>query len=211
MMKVVFVVATLLAAAAAAAVPGMGASGIRGAVKPTEKMAALLGLNSRAPANDDAGSTVCPSPPPISPLPEDLPAATKQALDDLNTAIQSMFEEAGATGGAATIVYDQTQLRTFTYGTTRQNGGGTPVTGDTVFRLGSNTKVFTAAMLYLLRDAGKVALDEQISSVYPSYQPQPFPGMSPNELGLTRGGALVRSVDVVSASQATRRVWARPC
>ena len=31
-----------------------------------------------------------------------------------------------------------------------------------MFRIGSNSKVFTTAMMYMLRDAGKVHLDEQV-------------------------------------------------
>ena len=172
----------LLCTAAAVAVvvagnrPAMGDARIRHLAMPTGRVAQAIGLHPPRFGSDDSGSAACPSPPPLSPLPATLPAATQKALDDLNTVLQTLFQDAAVTGGAATLVYDQEVLRTFTYGTTREDGGGSPVTGDTVFRLGSNTKVFTTAMLYLLRDAGKVSLDQQVTDVYPSYLPKPYPG-----------------------------------
>src|ERR1044072_3868949 len=49
------------------------------------------------------------------------------------------------------------------FGTTSIEGGN-PVTTDTLFRMGSTTKMFTASMLVSLADAGKIRLDAPIGS-----------------------------------------------
>src|SRR5262245_24714360 len=46
---------------------------------------------------------------------------------------------------------------------------GTAITPDTVFRIGSVTKQFTAAAIMLLVEEGKLALDDTIQSVLPDY------------------------------------------
>lgn len=50
--------------------------------------------------------------------------------------------------------------------------GRRPITPDTVFRLGSITKQFTAAIILQLVQEGKVSLDDPISRFFPDY-PQP--------------------------------------
>jgi len=42
-------------------------------------------------------------------------------------------------------------------------GAGEPVSGDTPFRIGSISKVFTSYLLFALRDAGVVSLDDKLS------------------------------------------------
>jgi CubicO group peptidase (beta-lactamase class C family) len=46
---------------------------------------------------------------------------------------------------------------------------GLPITPDSVFRLGSVTKQFTAAAIMLLVEDGKVALDDDVRSVLADY------------------------------------------
>jgi CubicO group peptidase (beta-lactamase class C family) len=50
--------------------------------------------------------------------------------------------------------------------------GGTAITPDTVFRLGSITKQFAAAMIVQLAQEGKLSLDDPLSTFFPDY-PQP--------------------------------------
>ncbi len=57
-------------------------------------------------------------------------------LQRLQYAIEAAFDSSGATGGIATLVYDQQQVLTIPWGTTRTGGAGNNITGDTVFRLG---------------------------------------------------------------------------
>ncbi len=66
-------------------------------------------------------------------------------------------------------------MLTHTFGSMRYPENVT-VTGDSVFRIGSITKVFTDLMMYHLRDAGKIHLDDQVTELYPEYNPIPYPG-----------------------------------
>ncbi|WP_086737975.1 serine hydrolase domain-containing protein [Erythrobacter colymbi] len=50
--------------------------------------------------------------------------------------------------------------------------GGTAITPDTVFRLGSITKQFAAAMIVQLAQEGKLSLDDPLAKFFPDY-PQP--------------------------------------
>ena len=54
---------------------------------------------------------------------------------------------------------------------------GTAITPDTVFRIGSITKQFTAAAIMLLVDEGKLGLDDRIQSVLADY-PAPERGVT---------------------------------
>ena len=108
------------------------------------------------------GGAACPLPPPLGPLPSPLSPNTTQRLADLESRLEDLFTAMGATGGTATLVYDQDVLLQYNFGATRVNGT-TAVTGDTGFRLASNTKVFTSLMMFKLRDAGKLALEDEVS------------------------------------------------
>jgi D-alanyl-D-alanine carboxypeptidase len=46
---------------------------------------------------------------------------------------------------------------------------GTPVTNDSVFKIGSVTKQFTAVALVLLAEEGKLSLSDKLSKYYPDY------------------------------------------
>ena len=50
--------------------------------------------------------------------------------------------------------------------------GRRPITPDTVFRLGSITKQFTAAVILQLVQEGRISLDDPVSRFFPDY-PQP--------------------------------------
>ena len=49
-----------------------------------------------------------------------------------------------------------------------ENGQSAPVNGDTIFEIGSVTKVFTALLLQEMADSGEVKLDDPISKYLPS-------------------------------------------
>jgi serine-type D-Ala-D-Ala carboxypeptidase/endopeptidase len=49
-----------------------------------------------------------------------------------------------------------------------ENGQGAPVNGDTVFEIGSVTKVFTALLLQEMADSGEIALDDPIGKYLPA-------------------------------------------
>jgi hypothetical protein len=57
-------------------------------------------------------------------------------MERLQFAIEEMFESSGATGGVATVVYDQQVILSVPWGNTRLANSGNNVTADTVFRIG---------------------------------------------------------------------------
>jgi CubicO group peptidase (beta-lactamase class C family) len=58
---------------------------------------------------------------------------------------------------------------------------GQPVTPDTLFRLGSTTKMFTAAALVGLAEEGKLKLDEPIGACIPNLHPR-IAALTPHQL-----------------------------
>ncbi len=83
------------------------------------------------------------------------------------------------------------------YGTA-DAAGAVPVTATTRHRLGSVSKVFTATLVMILRDQGKLALDDPITRFLPGFEIEnPFPGSAPisvrhlltHTAGLPREGA----------------------
>ena len=126
----------------------------------TPALARLAEAFAQAAAGPSADNVPCPSPPPLIPMPP-LSPNTTQRLETLRSNLDAMFTQLQATGGSAALVYDQNLLLTHSFGSARA-GENVTVTGDTVFRLASITKVFTALMLFKLRDAGKVSLEDQV-------------------------------------------------
>lgn len=57
----------------------------------------------------------------------------------------------------------------------------TPITPDTVFRMGSITKQFTAAVIMQLVQEGRISLDDPVSRFFPDY-PQPGAGATVRQL-----------------------------
>ncbi len=69
-------------------------------------------------------------------------------------------------GLAIGVVHDQDLVWAKGYGTS-DLATGAPVTPETVFRVGSITKLFTATAILQLRDAGKLRLDDPVSRHLP--------------------------------------------
>lgn len=77
----------------------------------------------------------CPTPPPQTVVPSVLPPASQAALQALIKQLDGLAASSGATGAAATITIGKQQVLNYTYGNTTA-GGGTPVTSDSIFRIG---------------------------------------------------------------------------
>jgi CubicO group peptidase (beta-lactamase class C family) len=87
---------------------------------------------------------------------------------------KTIADELAATktpGAAFAIVSNEKIIFARGFGTTSAEGGN-PVTPDTLFRMGSTTKMFTAAALVALADAGKIKLDAPIGSYVKNLPPK---------------------------------------
>src|ERR1044071_5118158 len=85
-------------------------------------------------------------------------------------AIEPLFrrrmEERHIPGVAYGVVVDGELIFTHSLGV-RNVATGAPVDADTVFRIASMTKSFTALAILQLRDAGKLRLDEPVATYVP--------------------------------------------
>lgn len=97
---------------------------------------------------------------------------------------------------SAGVVYDQDLIWQRGYGQSNREQG---IDGDenTIYRIASITKLFTATMLMQLRDAGKLQLDDpiekylpefKVKSSFPDARPPTFRQMVSHGSGLTREG-----------------------
>jgi CubicO group peptidase (beta-lactamase class C family) len=94
---------------------------------------------------------------------------------DFDSKADSILERAypAAGPGAAAIVTDHGEAIYVGARGMADIDAGKPITPDTVFRFGSITKQFAAAVMLQLVAEGKVSLDDKLSKFFPSY---PKPG-----------------------------------
>ena len=81
---------------------------------------------------------------------------------ELEKIVEAELKETGTPGAAVAVISDGRVVFSKGFGTTSVEAGGVPVTPDTLFRLGSTTKMFTGAALVTLSDKGRIKLDEAI-------------------------------------------------
>lgn len=107
----------------------------------------------------------------LSVAPLSAQTATRAAPPTLD-AIDSLARAAIATGrvpGLSIAIMQDGKL-TFAqgYGTTSVAKGGVPVTAETRFAIGSVTKQFTSAAIFLLAEEGKLSVHDPVSKWYPA-------------------------------------------
>ncbi|WP_285712219.1 serine hydrolase [Erythrobacter oryzae] len=101
------------------------------------------------------------------------PAATPAKEDLRKLADAVLAESYAADGPGAAVVVMQGGKIVYTGARGMADiAGGKPITPDTVFRLGSITKQFAAAVIVQLAQEGKLSLDDPLSKFLPVY-PQP--------------------------------------
>jgi CubicO group peptidase (beta-lactamase class C family) len=130
----------------------------------------FVGCRTQAPTRVPAASAspVLRAAAPFAPGTAD--PARRAKLDavapELDAFFESKFRESGATGFAVGVVLDG-ELAYQRYVGVREVGKPAPVDGDTVFRIASMTKSFTALAVLKLRDEGKLALDDPAEKYLP--------------------------------------------
>ena len=100
-------------------------------------------------------------------LAEQSPVADAIALLDLWIEEQRTYRD--LPGLSIGVVHDQELVWAKGYGTSDLETEA-PVTPETVFRVGSITKLFTATAIMQLRDAGKLRLDDPVSTHLPWFE-----------------------------------------
>ena len=88
------------------------------------------------------------------------------AIDAVATRAMTAFDVPGM---AIAIVKDGKVVFTKGYGV-RTAGQAAPVTPDTIFQIGSNTKAFTTAALAILVDEGKLTWDDKVIEHLPDFR-----------------------------------------
>ncbi len=128
------------------------------------KLLLLLVCVSLSAACASAATTPAPTPSPsASPIPT-VPAPLTDA--ELQALLQDRVERSRRNVGIVVGLVDANGRRIIAYGATDRDGGR-PVDGDTVFEIGSVTKVFTALLLADMVQRGEVKLDDPVASLLP--------------------------------------------
>jgi CubicO group peptidase (beta-lactamase class C family) len=89
-----------------------------------------------------------------------------QALPKVDALFEQYFKERQTPGLVFGVVIDQELVHVKAFGV-RNTVTKSPVTADTMFRIASMTKSFTALAILKLRDAGKLSLDDAASKWVP--------------------------------------------
>ena len=150
-------------------------------------LGAAAALSSPASAVAQWEAPACPNPPPV--LASDgitRDAQITLAVRRVAMAVDDERRRSALVSLAIGIVHDQTLLLAAGFGCANLERG-IPATPDTVYRIGSVTKVFEATALMQLRDAGRLRLDEAIDRYVPeAWYPGPGGGrVSPTWRQLT--------------------------
>lgn len=143
----------------------------------------------RAGADDSSTTLSCPTAPRAVPLPAQLPAEIETILSGARGKLDQMWTASKAAGGSAAVVYGDRVLMTHTFGSTASPQGGHAVDGDTIFRLGSVTKVFTDLMLHRMAEDSLLHATDPITSLAPEYSPA-WPGAANGSAPTPKGGTL---------------------
>ncbi len=90
-------------------------------------------------------------------------------LADFEEYAQKSMRDWETPGMAVTIVRGEDVIYTKAFGV-KTHGGDDPVTTDTVFQIGSTSKAFTAALVAMLVDEGKVGWKDRVREHVPAFE-----------------------------------------
>lgn len=101
-------------------------------------------------------------------------ARQAKAIDfaELDKAVEAELKAGHTPGAAVAIVSGDRVVYARGFGVTSAEEGGAVVTPDTLFRMGSTTKMFTAAALVTLAGEGKIRLDAPIGNFVKGLPPK---------------------------------------
>jgi CubicO group peptidase (beta-lactamase class C family) len=105
-------------------------------------------------------------PAPVPRFPADRKAKILAKLPEIETTFAQIYAATGAPGMAGGLVIDGELVWVKGFGV-RDLESRSPVDADTVFRIASMSKSFTAVAILQLRDAGKLRLDDEVASWIP--------------------------------------------
>lgn len=101
-------------------------------------------------------------------------ARQAKAIDfaELERSIEAELKAGHTPGAAVAVVSGDRIVYAKGFGVTSAEGGGRAVTPDTLFRMGSTTKMFTAAALVTLASEGKIRLDAPVGNYVKGLPPK---------------------------------------
>jgi CubicO group peptidase (beta-lactamase class C family) len=91
---------------------------------------------------------------------------------ELETTIEAELKANKTPGAAVAIVVGDKIVYAKGFGTTSAENSTNPINADTLFRMGSTTKMFTAAALISQADAGKIKLDAPVGNYIKNLPPK---------------------------------------
>ncbi|WP_171061000.1 serine hydrolase [Poseidonocella sp. HB161398] len=100
-------------------------------------------------------------------------AARADLAGDIQTMLDSYLDERsgieGNTGASVFVGMSGSGPDIAVYSGTTSREGGSPVTGNTLFQIGSNTKGFTGALMLALEERGKLSIEDTVGDWLPQY------------------------------------------
>jgi CubicO group peptidase (beta-lactamase class C family) len=88
---------------------------------------------------------------------------TPPVRDELEQRLDALARKHGVPGAAAGVLVGD-EMTVCATGVTRGDAEGVPITDDTLFLVGSITKVWTATLVMQLVDEGRIGLDDRVNS-----------------------------------------------
>ena len=113
---------------------------------------------------------VCPRQPPLLDLPDPLPNDVVQALEKLDSHLKSLVNPTSQTPAiSANVFYKGKVMWSEQYGSKQAQKSDTP-NNDTIYRIGSVTKIFPVLLLFKLFEQGVISsVDDPLNKYVPDF------------------------------------------